>query len=152
MTMEVLQEVLSDDGIFKDGSKEVDQWRGIAKRLIEQGMDYTTQGQKVIYDAFLSGEQQSKKASGIDEDCDEVTQLLTEYHEIVEERAICRADDQKVKIQAEKANEAGGRAIRDAAMATVERCRKEEKPSSIFTSTFLNNNDTARMNLKIKQV
>ncbi|CAK4609082.1 unnamed protein product, partial [Aphanomyces euteiches] len=54
----------------------------------------------------------------IDEDCDEVTQLLTEYHEIVEERAICRADDQKVKIQAEKANEAGGRAIRDAAMAT----------------------------------
>ncbi|CAK4532488.1 unnamed protein product, partial [Aphanomyces euteiches] len=114
-------------------------------------MDYTTQGQKVIYDAFLSGEQQSKKASGIDEDCDEVTQLLTEYHEIVEERAICRADDQKVKIQAEKANEAGGRAIRDAAMATVERCRKEEKPSSIFTSTFLNNNDTARMNLKIKQ-
>ncbi|CAK4695047.1 unnamed protein product [Aphanomyces euteiches] len=126
--VKVLQEVLSDDGIFKDGAKEVDQWRGIAKRLIQQGMDVTAHSirrrVKVIYDAFLSMEQQSKKAS----DCDEVTQLLTEYHELVEERAICRADDQKVKIQAEKANEAGGRAIRDAAMATVERCRKEEKP------------------------
>ncbi|KAH9070332.1 hypothetical protein Ae201684P_002694 [Aphanomyces euteiches] len=110
--VKVLQEVLSDDGIFKDGAKEVDQWRGIAKGSFNK--------------AWM--EQQSKKASGIDEDCDEVTELLTEYHELVEERAICRADDQKVKIQAEKANEAGGRAIRDAAMATVERCRKEEKP------------------------
>ncbi|CAK4073405.1 unnamed protein product [Aphanomyces euteiches] len=121
--VKVLQEVLSDDGIFKDGAKEVDQWRGIAKGSFNKAWMV-----KVIYDAFLSREQQSKKASGIDEDCDEVTELLTEYHELVEERAICRADDQKVKIQAEKANEAGGRAIRDAAMATVERCRKEEKP------------------------
>ncbi|KAH9100513.1 hypothetical protein Ae201684P_006710 [Aphanomyces euteiches] len=121
----------TDDDV-KVLQEEVDPWRGIAKRLIQQGMDVTARSirrrVKVIYDAFLSREQQSKKASGIDEDCDEVTQLLTEYHELVVERAICRADDQKVKIKAEKANEAGGMAIRDAAMATVERCRKEEKP------------------------
>ncbi|KAG9405377.1 hypothetical protein AC1031_004485 [Aphanomyces cochlioides] len=126
--IKVLQEVLSDDGIFKMDSKESQQWRGIAIRLVQQGMDVTAHSLrrrvKVIHDAFLLKEKQSKSAS----DFDEKTQLLVEYDELMEERVRNRIDQKTIKVHINKANDEGGRAIRDAAMATVDRAKMDDKP------------------------
>ncbi|CAK4737551.1 unnamed protein product [Aphanomyces euteiches] len=37
--VKLLQEILSDDGLFIDGTKDVLQWHGIHKRLQSGGMD-----------------------------------------------------------------------------------------------------------------
>ncbi|CAK4712990.1 unnamed protein product [Aphanomyces euteiches] len=99
----------------KSSKKESQQWRGIAIRLVQQGMDVIAHSLrrrvKVIHDSFLLKEKQSKLASGVEEDFDEKTQLL-----------------KNVKVHINKANDEGGRAIRDAAMATVDRAKVDDKP------------------------
>ncbi|KAG9406431.1 hypothetical protein AC1031_002752 [Aphanomyces cochlioides] len=113
-------------------SKESQQWRGIAIRLVQQGMDVTAHSLrrrvKVIHDAFLLKEKQSKSASGVEEDIDEKTQLVVEYDELMEERVRNRIDQKTIKVHINKANDEGGRAIRDAAMATVDRAKMDDKP------------------------
>ncbi|CAK4650635.1 hypothetical protein AeMF1_001725 [Aphanomyces euteiches] len=96
----------------KSSKKESQQWRGIAIRLVQQGMDVIAHSLrrrvKVIHDSFLLKEKQSKLASGVEEDFDEKTQLLVEY--------------------GRACSQSGGRAIRDAAMATVDRAKVDDKP------------------------
>ncbi|CAK4908466.1 unnamed protein product [Aphanomyces euteiches] len=80
---------------------ESQQWRGIAIRLVQQGMDVIAHSLR----------RRSKLASGVEEDFDEKTQLL-----------------KNVKVHINKANDEGGHAIRDAAMATVDRAKVDDKP------------------------
>ncbi|CAK4912841.1 unnamed protein product, partial [Aphanomyces euteiches] len=85
----------------KSSKKESQQWRGIAIRLVQQGMDVIAHSLR----------RRSKLASGVEEDFDEKTQLL-----------------KNVKVHINKANDEGGHAIRDAAMATVDRAKVDDKP------------------------
>ncbi|CAK4218972.1 unnamed protein product [Aphanomyces euteiches] len=112
--IKVLQEGLSDDGIFKMDSKESQQWRGIAIRLVQQGMDVIAHSLrrrvKVIHDSFL------------------LKRETVQVGISTEERARNRVDQKNVKVHINKANDEGGHAIRDAAMATVDRAKVDDKP------------------------
>ena len=130
--VKLLKEVLSDDGIFVEDTKEHEQWRGVSERLRRAGLDVTAHSMrrrlKTIYEAFQSSERTSKAASGVSEEHDEKMDLLTEYHDLLEERKAELADKKQHKVDADKRNDVGGRAIRDAALSSMERPKKEDKP------------------------
>ncbi|CAK4904207.1 unnamed protein product [Aphanomyces euteiches] len=127
--VKLLQEILSDDGLFIDGTKDVLQWHGIHKSLQSGGMDVSEHGLKrrlkTIYDTFCVAERTSQRASGVEEPLDEKTQLLQEYHELLCER---------------QTNEAGGRAISDAALNTFDRSsslENEKDPLKFDVNQYL---------------
>ncbi|CAK4493002.1 unnamed protein product, partial [Aphanomyces euteiches] len=123
--VKLLQENLSDDGLFIDGTKEVLQWHDIHKRLQSGGMDVSEHSLKrrlkTIYDTLYVAEGTSQRASGVEEPLDEKTQLLQEYHELLCERQAREAEKKKTMRDADKTNEASGRAIRDAALNIFDR-------------------------------
>ncbi|KAH9146989.1 hypothetical protein LEN26_004832 [Aphanomyces euteiches] len=97
--VKLLQEILSDDGLFIDGTKEVLQWHDIHKRLQSGGMDVSEHSLKrrlkTIYDTFCVAERTSQRASGVEEPLDEKTQLLQEYHELLCERQASEAEKRR---------------------------------------------------------
>ncbi|KAG9405091.1 hypothetical protein AC1031_004197 [Aphanomyces cochlioides] len=87
--VKLLQDVLSDDGLFVKGTKEAQQWRGIHLRLSSGGMDVSEHSLKrrlkTIHESFRATYRESQAASGVDETVDEKTVLLQEYDELLRE-------------------------------------------------------------------
>jgi hypothetical protein len=166
--IKLLQEVLSEDGIFVDGTKPSEQWRGIAKRL-QRFMPVTAHSLrrrvKTLHETFLATERQSKAASGeqthelyftllrltaryglyvgIDEELDEKSTLLAEYDQLLTERSESEEKKKTEKCAADKRNDEGGRVLRDAAMESLSRSGVESKPK-FNVHDFLSENQRLR--------
>ncbi|CAK4888373.1 unnamed protein product, partial [Aphanomyces euteiches] len=112
--IKLLQEVLSDDGLFVKGTKEAQQWRGIHLRLCGGGMDVSEHSfkrrLKTIHESFRATDRESQAASGVDETVDEKAVLLQEYHELLREQKL-EEDEKKTRQDAEEKQDNGGRAL-----------------------------------------
>ncbi|OQR90032.1 hypothetical protein ACHHYP_05867 [Achlya hypogyna] len=132
--IDLLREILGDDGLFVGGLKEIDKWRGVHERLVKGGMTVSVhslrQQLRTMYDAFLAADAKSKRASGAEESLDEKTKLHTEYHELKLEQDAAKEVKKQTKDDTGKKNDEGGRAIRDAALKIVERKIKDDKPAA----------------------
>ncbi|KAH9117228.1 hypothetical protein LEN26_012753 [Aphanomyces euteiches] len=97
--VKLLQEILSDEVLFIDGTKEVLQWHDIHKRLQSGGMDVSEHSLKrrlkTIYDSLCVAERTSQRAPSVEKPLDEKTQLLQEYHELLCERQASEAEKKK---------------------------------------------------------
>ncbi|CAK4100595.1 unnamed protein product [Aphanomyces euteiches] len=149
--IKLLQEVLSDDGLFVKGTKEAQQWRGIHLRLCGGGMDVSEHSfkrrLKTIHESFRATDRESQAASGVDETVDEKAVLLQEYHELLREQKL-EEDEKKTRQDAEEKQDNGGRALRDAALTTFERQKAEEnheKPSKFDINDYLRETLQARI-------
>ncbi|KAH9133698.1 hypothetical protein AeRB84_020291 [Aphanomyces euteiches] len=114
----------------KSSKKESQQWRGIAIRLVQQGMDVIAHSLrrrvKVIHDSFLL--KRETVQVGIRYVSKKTLTRRRSSWSSTEERARNRVDQKNVKVHINKANDEGGHAIRDAAMATVDRAKVDDKP------------------------
>ncbi|CAK4151648.1 unnamed protein product [Aphanomyces euteiches] len=150
--IKLLQEVLSDDGLFVKGTKEAQQWRGIHLRLSGGGMDVSEHNLKrrlkTIHESFRATDRESQAASGVDATVDEKAVLLQEYDELLREQKLEEDEKKKTRQDAEEKQDNGGRALRDAALTTFERQKAEEnheKPSKFDINDYLRETLQARI-------
>ncbi|KAH9104383.1 hypothetical protein AeMF1_019539 [Aphanomyces euteiches] len=140
--IKLLQEVLSDDGLFVKGKKEAQQWRGISSIMAS-----LKRRLKTIHESFRATDRESQAAS-VDETVDEKAVLLQEYDELLREQKLEEDEKKKTRQDAEEKQDNGGRALRDAALTTFERQKAEEnheKPSKFDINDYLRETLQARI-------
>ncbi|CAK4729089.1 unnamed protein product, partial [Aphanomyces euteiches] len=101
--IKLLQEVLSDDGLFVKGKKEAQQWRGmdVSEHSLKRRL-------KTIHESFRATDRESQAASGVDETVDEKAVLLQEYDELLREQKLEEDEKKKTRQDAEEKQDNGG--------------------------------------------
>ncbi|KAG9408890.1 hypothetical protein AC1031_020802 [Aphanomyces cochlioides] len=130
--------------IFKDEHDQLllsDAWVKIEANLRRIGVEATSHSMqcrlRTLYETHLKEESESKAASGIEESFTEKKKLLCEYHDAVMDMKEAKKKQARSILIDEK-NEAGGKALRHAAMEGMNKDPLDAKSDSKQAKVTLN--------------
>ncbi|KAG9414578.1 hypothetical protein AC1031_007986 [Aphanomyces cochlioides] len=115
----LLLEVLGDNGFFTHGVKKSEAWAKIENNLRLLGVEATAHKENA-----------SKAASGVVETLTKKKRLLQEYHDALMDEKEAKLSKKVKSAEVDNAIEIGGKALRDAAMMSMDTKQSSESKSN----------------------